>query len=73
MRYGITIWGYNKTVFHNLLIKKQNKFMKLLCQKKGKCNLDVDAMYKYIGVLNIDKLFRYYVLIDNYYSDNFKT
>jgi hypothetical protein len=72
LRYGITIWGNANSMYYRSLIKKQNKLIKALYGKIDKKDISKEDMYKSVGVLRLDKLYRFIIIQDNYFCNTYK-
>lgn len=84
LRYGITVWGGTSTCYKEALQATQNKIIKMIYKgydimhlekdsntlAKGikYCNDNVNSMYEKLGILNLNNLYRYVLIINNYFS-----
>jgi hypothetical protein len=88
LRYGITIWGNASNCYKEALQATQNKIIKMLymvhdiklsdedsstlAKGTNDCNEDIKVMYANLGILNINDLYQYVIVLNNYFNKNIK-
>ena len=73
LRYGVTLWGLTSNVYKKELVTVQNNIIKIIHNSSTlNKNMEIKCIYKSLGILPLDALVNYIIIVDNYFKDTHK-
>lgn len=72
LRYGILVWGSAATVYLKRLCKCQDKIVRYVYNNYNYKNEDNIYYYQKLKFLPLNLLYKYILIIENYFSKNYK-